>query len=411
MNSSSISKGLVVFSLFSIFFLLSSQLEDNQRWGMNWILSLQKYRTPFRDVIVRILSAFGFELLFILVPFLFNFGWRNVQLIGMNLFVLLNYSLLFGSITKTFFRENRPLYINQSIERVDIIEFSFPSGHTFACTICWIFLCFMFSSLDEKNILSSGDTTETGTPIESHGNRNKYHDTFGTESSHTDKHGLFASESDFLVLRMRKRQYYTLSIMKMVFSPIFGFPIILLTGFSRIYFGLHFPHDIAAGILLGILLFLYREWFLLVDDEYLIYGRPSTSLKNASPDAFRHSIFQWVLLVLLFTLVCTAFEDIHKRQQLGLYFSIGALTSALLLRRFVYIVEDDGDIRRLLMRTFISMLPSLFSISAIRILHKHQSDLIELSVFGFGVFLTSWLLVGSTLVTNRLGLTRRIYPL
>jgi len=142
----------------------------------------------------------------------------------------------------TGFLKNRPLYINQSIERVDIIEFSFPSGHTFACTICWIFLCFMFSSLDEKNILSSGDTTETGTPIESHGNRNTYHDTFGPEPTHTNKHGLFASESDF-VLRMRKRQYYALSMMKMVFSPIFGFPIILLTGFSRAYFGLHFPHE------------------------------------------------------------------------------------------------------------------------------------------------------------------------
>jgi len=314
---------------------ISSTLEEQQSWGMDFILYVQDHRSPKLDYIVHFFSAFGFESFFVLIPFITFFGNKKEQLLGLNLAHILNYTLLINSVLKTIFEEPRPTWINTSINgrTAGANEFSYPSGHSFASCLCWLWII-----------------------------------------SHYHKLHKF-------------------------WVPFGGSILIFVTCFSRVYFGVHYPHDVAAGVLCGLLMFAEKHYFVLIDEECIAF----TSNKDRQPhetEQYEHRLkvlrrgqyFQVTVWVLMFLVIHAAFDKHNVNQQMGLFYSLGCLFCSLCGKYFVHAFEDNHrTAKRVITRTVLGVIPFLFFIKPIHYVYSHHTEWLSPFLFLVGAAMTAWL--------------------
>eukprot|EP01114_Cavostelium_apophysatum_P014880 TRINITY_DN3961_c0_g2_i1.p1 TRINITY_DN3961_c0_g2~~TRINITY_DN3961_c0_g2_i1.p1 ORF type:complete len:374 (+),score=76.61 TRINITY_DN3961_c0_g2_i1:226-1347(+) len=336
---------------------------QHQSWGMKVILHIQSQLrsadavgTKWLDMFMFCCSLCGFEFVFVIVPLALWWGNRKFQKLGLNLFFLLSYSLLISSILKTSFREPRPLWIERSIHREEeILEFSFPSGHAWATTITWLMIMRHF------------------------GNENR------------------ATKAAVQAL---------------------GSVIILLTCFSRVYFGVHYPHDVAAGIAFAALCYIFRRYFVPYDDEagrvphVIKEASPVEDEKNNHPKMKDNAYTQGLVWFLMCVLIVAVFEENHKKEQMGLYFTLGTILTGIILRPSVCFLEDKGAARRVT-RVVLGLVPVAILALSFRQIQKNvinsRAQSTEATMFSFGVLIAVWALFGSQMIFQKVGLGQ-IFP-
>lgn len=197
---------LRVISLLSIaacagvILFLGSDLERHKEWGLPIILWVQQFRNPFVDIVMRIGSLIGFELLVLLIPILSWTSRKNLILLGFQVTHVTMFGLYCVTLLKNYFQEMRPFQSHSAVrgDYSGSIEYSFPSAHTWASTGVWILVGMFLMEITKTRVI----------PI-----------LLSTSCS-------------------------------------------LLVGFSRVYFGVHYPHDVLAGFFGAIFtILLHREIF------------------------------------------------------------------------------------------------------------------------------------------------------
>jgi len=321
--------------LLSIFLYLGWTLEEQQAWGWPLIDSIQEIRSHPLDIAMRLFSLGGFELFWFLVPLFIWWGKPKQQRIGSNLFLLLQYCLLICAVLKLIYMEPRPVHTNQNIvhkQSTGDKEYSFPSGHSFATTICWTFLCFAF-------------------------------------------------------------KWQTVLHIACAFLVVF-------TAFSRVYFGVHFPHDVIAGIILGLIVAISSDYFVLFseneDEKEEIIAKEHYS-KNKR---FWMHIFVWISFSIL---IFSYFEKEEIGKQLGVHLSMGSIIVSAFLRPFVVLIEEVPNGRnKVLLRLFFGLVP-IFILTGIGFAMNHFNMDIQFFMFSFGLFNAFWVLYGGPKTFHKLG--------
>jgi len=171
-----------------------------------------------------------------------------------------------------------------------------------------------------------------------------------------------------------------------------GITIILFTCFSRVYFGVHFPHDVLAGICLGSLCFLER-------DRFLFFEQKKVDPKHKR----RKTVLQILIWITMFAAIFTL-ESVHVNQQLGLFFALGSiLTSITLGQSPVSYLIDTGK-RRHFVRVALGMIPILSLGVVYKILRTTQPQSIHVGMFFVGMFLALWSMRLSQFFFSKIGL-------
>jgi len=93
---------------------------------MQWIESIQQFRTPLLDLFFRFLRFFDQqEFVFVLIPIVWlNYGRKN----GLRLFYILFLNTLLNHVLKDAFASPRPCRFNPELALISIGGYGFPSG-------------------------------------------------------------------------------------------------------------------------------------------------------------------------------------------------------------------------------------------------------------------------------------------
>jgi len=142
----------------------------------------------------------------------------------------------------------------------------------------------------------------------------------------------------------------------------------IFTVFSRVYFGVHYPHDILAGCICGIIfviLFTFIEQFL----EALFFSdveKQSNSNKIKGFFKDKSNVVSVALLIITLTITFTMDPALRKRQQ-GLIFVPFCLLGLILARPYYLQLQCDSPkyrvIRLLAGVPFIFILQLLYMMS------------------------------------------------
>lgn len=333
----------ILFSLFALISFIAQDLSNQQAIGMQLILKLQSNRSAMLDLFMYISSMWGFEFIFCIVPYFVWSGERNKQEIGLNIVSIIYYSFVCCSIIKIIYQEPRPLWIEKSIHREEEMV-----EFSFPSGHAWMTTIFWLTIMS-----------------------------------------------------------YLGGIKQKYFIYMFGIGIILLTSFSRVYFGLHYPHDVVAGISCGAIMFLFRDYILPYNVK-----RFNLNVEDEFADSQRYNknypYIQGSIAFVAFVLVNVYFEEVHLKQQLGLFFAFGGIITTIILGPSSYFLEDNNGIKNRLLRVVLGMLPILLIGIAYKIFVKnmhaghnnHQSS--ASFMFCCGIFKSIWVTWGSQVFFNKI---------
>jgi len=135
------------------------------------------------------------------------------------------------------------------------------------------------------------------------------------EFSYPSGHACAASAFFFLATHMQSAVYWVIATL-----------IAIYTVFSRVYFGVHYPHDIVAGVICGLL--------------FLITFNALEQLLSSDGDKSKHKLFNLSNVFSISTLLAMAIVNLVldsslKAQQAGIAFAPYCLAGYLLSRPFV----------------------------------------------------------------------------
>eukprot|EP01097_Dermamoeba_algensis_P003966 TRINITY_DN2668_c0_g1_i1.p1 TRINITY_DN2668_c0_g1~~TRINITY_DN2668_c0_g1_i1.p1 ORF type:complete len:355 (-),score=56.68 TRINITY_DN2668_c0_g1_i1:81-1145(-) len=139
-----------VSSFLALLVYLSLSLELHREWGSKFILSVQAYRSLWPDFFFRFFGLFGFEVLFLVIPYFLWSGNKDHFIVALELIPLELFGWVLVSSLKLYFIQHRPVWVLDEINSFAdsaLLEYSFPSGHTFGTTIAWLVLCNHFRFL------------------------------------------------------------------------------------------------------------------------------------------------------------------------------------------------------------------------------------------------------------------------
>eukprot|EP01080_Neovahlkampfia_damariscottae_P010383 gene10383-2912_t len=276
-NNFNILRLITFINVIVIFLYFASDITAHQEWGMNVILVLQRYRNILFDIIMRIASLFGFEIIMICIPILFWSGKKEYQTLGLNISHVSLFGLYIVGFIKAIFKEPRPFQLFKTItgDYSGSKEFSFPSAHTF-CSVIVLFVL-----------------------------------------------------GDYLIEKMPNKIYLIRT---------FVFLFSLLVGLSRIYFGVHFPHDVICGLCGGLF-----TWIL----HSFLFGNIKRGQKKLK-------LFL-IGLMLIFNFLFIESQQISG--QIGLYFSPSALFAFFITEELINEEKEDEINVQIIKRSILGLLP------------------------------------------------------
>jgi hypothetical protein len=162
------------------------------------------------------------------------------------------------------------------------------------------------------------------------------------------------------------------------------------TACSRVYFGVHFPHDVLAGMVLGVLVTWGSQW-LAVEAA----GYPTRLLQGTL----------WLLGG-----VCTlTLTPVDRQHQLGLFLALGSLLASMLLRPWIYpnpnpFAHSDSNPNpnpnpkpkkvRTWRRLVLGLVPVGLAVGVLGVAATLGLNL-PLGVFVLGIFNAFWILFGA----------------
>jgi len=134
--------------------------------------------------------------------------------------------------------------------------------------------------------------------------------------------------------------------------------------------------------------------------EKIFRARELNRLKN-------NSIYHALIWLISFTFIITGFDELHKKQQMGLFFTLGGILTSIILRPSVCYLEDGGLKRRIL-RVVVGIIPIVCLGVGFRVIQKnfhfmnHQST--ATFMFCFGILLSIWSMWASQAFFHKIGL-------
>ncbi|KNC56039.1 uncharacterized protein AMSG_02051 [Thecamonas trahens ATCC 50062] len=331
-------RGLVAVALACGVAAVAVDLEYHvHEWGLPTVAALRHaLLSAPASVLARLASACGFEIFLPLVPALIWSGSRRAGALGLRLLALLHYSLLLVSLAKTWFREPRPLHLLREhsgsgsmavdgASALDSVEYSFPSGHSWATTVAWLTVVDTYSA------------------------------------SYAQLRWLAAA-------------------------------CIAATAASRVYFALHFVHDVGSGIALGVLTF-FAAPSLLSDSRRALAAR-------------------LVLLATAGYVLIAAFEAHHRQKQLGAWYSLGALVTLAFVPPRAPLLDAAAAAKpglspsRLAWRLLVGLTPLGLGLGLIfiRVVRGQRDTELEIILLLAGAAGATWVTVGAPAVFRRLSL-------
>ncbi|MDR1143200.1 MAG: phosphatase PAP2 family protein [Spirochaetaceae bacterium] len=164
---------------------------DRYLAGLEWIAAIQTIAVPPLTSVVKIVTGFISEYVFLLLLPVLYWLWDEKK--AFRLGVLVIGSLWLNEVAKAFFRMPRPFHLEPALGMIYEKGYGFPSGHA------------------------------------------------------------QLSLTLFLPLAFYLARQYARPLYKALVWTAAGL-MVLAIGFSRLYLGIHFPHDIAGGWILGALL-------------------------------------------------------------------------------------------------------------------------------------------------------------
>ena len=192
-----------------LFVVIASFLDDLELLSKPLLEFVMECRFIQLDYFLKLMGFFGFEFFFLIIPITcFAISLHNLERklsFGFDLILLLTYTWLVGSLIKAIFARDRPYQLFDDIHtpaQMEVLEYSFPSGHSCGSMICWTFL--------------------------------------------------------YDRLKQNKSKNYQV----LLYIATWG--IVGLASGSRFYFCVHFPHDIIGEWLLAFILYrFYSDWHFL----------------------------------------------------------------------------------------------------------------------------------------------------
>lgn len=182
--------------------------------------------------------------------------------------------------------------------------------------------------------------------------------------------------------------------------PALALSSIAMCSFSRVWSAMHFPHDVIVGAMFGVISFWWRRWLLIF-----------------CPDKRqRHELAQLIVWgILTFVGFSSLIEHEHKKNQIGLVFSEGALASCIMMRYHVVILLDrppKGElwtkrklhIRRVA-RMILGVIPVVLGVKGTLWLGDILGETVDMALlFLCGMVVVIWLLRLGPFVFLRIGL-------
>jgi len=259
------------------------------------------------------------------------------------------------------------------------------------------------------------------------------------EFSFPSSHSWIASVTWLMVM------HYFGDFQKKIWVYLLCSTVAIMTCFSRMWLGVHYPHDIIAGITFGTLTFLFRDYFILYDEKN-IFEVKSLSTSEILNEKIKGKIESKSILSkvsnekgietknskrnlkkkeeddhsnksnsnYLSLAICMAsfafllqVDDSHLKQQVGCFFTIGGILTTIILRPTVCFLEDEGTKRRFL-RFLLGVVPLALGGYLFKKLLKNFNNVNPLSMaifmFSFGIVLSLWALYLSHALFQKVGL-------
>lgn len=324
---------------------IAGDLVHHEEWGLAVNMFLQQHRTPNRDNVMLMVSALGFEIIPLVVTTLLWAGnWRSQRF---SLQLLLSMFVVFFNISflKIWFGRPRPFVNQEGLVDDDELdtglrEFSHPSGHATGVTVLWMMLADYFHGVPDR------------------------------------------------------------------FSPtrVYCMLVMLATSFSRIYFGVHYPHDLYSGWLVGITHYWFSKHIMLP----YVYGSYA-AFDSARPSSPRDRLFPGrpvspliclalgaAMIALCLDRVSFEVRDNHR----GLFLSIGGIVGLLLFTPYTQLtVQVGGSTSSDVVRIFLGL---MILVPGFMVIHVYPyNDWTSLAVGLLTTFIVS---IGAVLVFALVGL-------
>lgn len=151
-------KWLMLMISLSVLIYICLNLEKLQGFERDLIISIHNHRNLFFEIIFRISTLFGYELLVLLIPI---FTWlenKRLKKLGFEMTSHVVFILYLATLLKIYYKELRPHQLITEIKR-DISstpDYSFPSGHTACSTMAWIVIgSYLTETYPDKTLIIS----------------------------------------------------------------------------------------------------------------------------------------------------------------------------------------------------------------------------------------------------------------
>lgn len=230
------------------------EMTELQRWGIEVIKTIQGFESPALTAFMRFFSGLGAGSLYIIVILFAFWAVNEKKAFRFGLFMII--SVWINALLKDLFGQPRPFNLDPSIGLAFESGYGFPSGHA-QLSLCFfipaaVYCAFTLAAKTEKPL---------------------------------------------------KKIIWTIAI-----------SFILLISLSRIYLGLHFPTDILAGWVFGVLLlvvFFYASPFL--EKLFLAGGARAQNISAAIIAFLMNAVYpQGLSLSALFLGFCVGYTVMQK---------------------------------------------------------------------------------------------------